>query len=104
MIDSWLGVASATNEELATELQNCSQPFLREKILEEINRRVAAKRDEAEPTKPFDPKTDLSADARYLWNRIFIWFWVVPVVLGVLAYILAHAKPTFESCDPSAIR
>jgi hypothetical protein len=38
-------------------------PFLRLKVVEEINRRVAAKKAETELAKPFNPKTDLSADA-----------------------------------------
>ncbi len=33
-------------------------------------------------TTAFDPRTEISADARFLWNQIFIWFWVVPVVVG----------------------
>ena|SRR5438874_809806 len=42
---------------------------------------------------PFNPRTDISADARYLWTRIFIWFWVVPVVLGLLVFLLTQIKP-----------
>jgi hypothetical protein len=91
MIDSRTQVANATNEELAAALKSGSEPFLREKVLAEIKRRVAAKGVEPELAKPFNPKTDVSADAKYLWNHIFIWFWIVPLVLGVLAYILAHA-------------
>ena len=36
---------------------------------------------------PFDPKVDISADARYLWTRIFIWFWLIPFVCGLLYWL-----------------
>ena len=42
---------------------------------------------------PFNPRTDISADARYLWTRIFIWFWVIPAVLGLLVFLLSQGKP-----------
>ena len=42
-------------------------------------------------TTAFDPRTEISADARFLWKRIFIWFWVVPFVVGVLAWIVAKS-------------
>jgi len=41
---------------------------------------------------PFNPRTDISADARYLWTRIFIWFWVIPAVLGLLIFLLSQVK------------
>jgi len=44
--------------------------------LEEIERCKTAI--ECEESKPFGPRREVSADAKYLWNRIFVWFWVVP--------------------------
>jgi hypothetical protein len=41
-----------------------------------------------EKASQFDPKSDISADARYLWTRIFYWFWVVPFVGGLLGLLL----------------
>src|SRR6266581_8402808 len=46
-------------------------------IANEAKRREALK----DAAMPFNPRTDISADAHYLWTRIFVWFWVVPVVL-----------------------
>jgi hypothetical protein len=40
-----------------------------------------------ETDRTFDPKADISADARYLWKRIFIWFWLVPFVIGLLYWL-----------------
>ena len=38
--------------------------------------------------RPFDPKHDVSEDARYLWARIFLWFWLVPLVSSVVFALL----------------
>ena len=61
-------------------------------IANEAKRRKALK-DAADATLPFNPRTDISADARYLWTRIFIWFWVIPAVLGLLVFLLSQMKP-----------
>ena len=61
-------------------------------IANEAKRRKALK-DAADATLPFNPRTDISADARYLWTRIFIWFWVIPAVLGLLVFLLSQVKP-----------
>jgi hypothetical protein len=45
-----------------------------------------------EKAKPFDPKFDISADARFLWKRIFVWFWLVPFVGGLLLWLLTVLK------------
>jgi len=58
-------------------------------IANEAKRRKALK----DAALPFNPRTDISADARYLWTRIFIWFWVVPAVLAVLVFLLTQMKP-----------
>jgi hypothetical protein len=57
-------------------------------IRTQVKRRKA--KDVADAALPFNPRTDISADARYLWIRIFIWFWVIPVVLGLLVFLLMH--------------
>ena len=83
-------LAAATNEELASALKNVgSQPNsfqIRNRIMQEAERRKRR----AELARPFNPRADVSADAQYLWKRIFIWFWVVPAVVGLLAYLIAH--------------
>jgi hypothetical protein len=85
-------LAAATNEELASALENAASLTnansfrLRNRIMQEVERRKLA----ANLAKPFNPRADVSADAQYLWKRIFIWFWVVPAVVGLLAYLIAH--------------
>jgi hypothetical protein len=80
-------LASVPNEQLAAALQNAIRVEPRRKIMEEVQRRNAAR----ELTRPFDPLVDVSADAQFLWKRIFIWFWIIPLVLGLIAFIIAHS-------------
>jgi hypothetical protein len=86
-------LAAVTNEELASALENAASLTkgnsfrLRNKIMQEVERR----KHEGELARPFNPRADVSADAQYLWKRMFIWFWVVPAVVGVIAYIVAHS-------------
>ena len=54
-------------------------------LAEERERRIRAN-----DAEPFSPKHDISADARYLWARFFIWFWVVPVVVGLIVFLVNH--------------
>ena len=85
-----LDAASASNEELAAALKDSRYDHHYYGIVAEIERRREEKnappaiarehRDEA--ARPFDPRTDVSADAKYLWIRIFIWFWAVPAAAG----------------------
>lgn len=49
------------------------------------------RREEAESKRPFNPRTEVSADAQFLWKRIFIWFWAVPVIAALLVYLVAHS-------------
>jgi hypothetical protein len=79
-------LAAATNEELAAALTKAERFETRNKIFREAERRRVT----ADLTKPFNPKADVSADARYLWIRIFVWFWVVPVVAGII-YLLVKS-------------
>lgn len=48
-------------------------------------RRVAA------ATTSFDPKTEVSADAKYIVRNLVLWFLVFPALLGLLAWALANA-------------
>jgi hypothetical protein len=41
--------------------------------------------------KPFDPRTDVSADARFIVDRILLWFLVFPLVIGVIGFVLSLA-------------
>ena len=79
-------LAAATNAELADALTTVVSGEPRQKIIDEANRRKVL----SDRARPFNPKTDLSADAQYLWKRIFIWFWAVPVILGLLIYLADH--------------
>jgi hypothetical protein len=78
-----------------------------ERVWEEIVRRRGLKHDprfgqqvgysgpqsgSEEYDRPFDPKADISADARYLWTRIFIWFWLIPFVCGLLYWLSVVLK------------
>ena len=79
-------LAAASAEELATALMNSERFEPRRRIVAEIERRKVA----AELAKPFDPRADVSADAKYLWKRIFIWFRGVPAVLGAIAFVMSR--------------
>jgi hypothetical protein len=87
-------LAAATSEELAAALQdaasltNAHSFRIRNRIMQEADRRKRA----TELSRPFNPWADVSADVHYLWNRIFIWFWVVPVVLGLIVYVVLSQK------------
>ena len=43
------------------------------------------------PDPPFDPRTEVSADARYVVKYLVLWFFVLPIVLGILALGLSKA-------------
>ncbi len=72
-----------------------------ERVWEEIVRRRGLRNDPSfgqqvgyagpssaeEKGRPFDPKADISADARYLWKRIFIWFWLVPFACALIYWL-----------------
>jgi hypothetical protein len=94
-------IRSATDEELekwATD-PNCKE---QEKCVASWSER-RAKRDAARIAKqeallarrealrenPFDPRTEVSADARHLVKHLWILFVLFPIVLGVLLGLLA---------------
>jgi len=48
----------------------------------------------ASPTAQFDPRTDVSADARFIvrqltWNLV-LWFLVVPLLLGFVLWAMSR--------------
>jgi hypothetical protein len=85
-------LATLTDEELAQLRRDTSRWKIEsDAINNEINRRHEGGKQEErelEVAKAFNPRCDVSADARYLWTRIFIWFWVVPAVVAALIYFL----------------
>ncbi len=80
-------LTKATDEELAFALTGASDN-LRDQILAEVERRKAV----LESAKPFNPRIDISADARYLWKNFFIWFWLVPAGAIGLYFLIASLK------------
>ena len=62
--------------------------------LAELQAKQAQKRKEMEEN-PFDPRTDVSADARHIANKVVTHLWILfvalPIVLAILYYsVLAH--------------
>jgi hypothetical protein len=39
---------------------------------------------------PFDPRTQVSADAKYIVRNLVLWFLVLPAVLGALLWAITH--------------
>lgn len=39
----------------------------------------------------FDPRYDVSADAKYLVKNLVLWFLVAPIVFGILAAVVINA-------------
>jgi hypothetical protein len=51
---------------------------------------------EAEAARPveiraFDPRLDVSADAKYIVKNLVLWFLVAPTVFGILAAVAYNA-------------
>ena len=48
--------------------------------------------------RPFDPGTEISADAKHISSRIVVHFWIIfvllPFVLGLLWYIVVQSQHT----------
>jgi hypothetical protein len=42
--------------------------------------------EEARRAKPFDSRTEVSADAKYIVRNLVIWFLVVPIIVGVILW------------------
>lgn len=47
------------------------------------------------PELPFDPRTDISADGRYIANRIVLNLWIIFVVIPVFLGIVVLAFRIF---------
>jgi len=53
-----------------------------------------AARRAAEPKSdplPFDPLTQVSADAKYIVRRLVLWFLLLPAVIGLILWLVAKA-------------
>jgi hypothetical protein len=69
-------------------------------LKEWLNERPGAKLDEAEseqraaererPPAPFDPRTQVSADAKYIVKNLVLWFLVLPALLGLILWAVTH--------------
>lgn len=84
-----LDISSATDEELRVAQKDAKYDHLYYEIVAEILRRsnsAGSARQVASP-RIFDPRSDVSADAKYLWKNVFIWFWLVPA-FAVILYVL----------------
>lgn len=81
----------ATDEELMAGLDDKKLSHIHEDITAEAKRRVDEQRQKRDAATPFNPKVDISADARYLWNKLFIWFWLIPALACLLWLIVVHA-------------
>jgi hypothetical protein len=54
------------------------------------------KLEELEAVRPevnasFDPRVEVSADAKYIVKNLVLWFLIAPIVLGILAFVLYNA-------------
>ena len=45
---------------------------------------------ESEEDEPFNPFTDVSADAKYIVHRLIVWFFIVPLLLGILLWLITR--------------
>ena len=45
----------------------------------------------ATPARPFDPRTEVSADAKYVVRNLVLWFLVLPTLLALLVWALSNA-------------
>jgi hypothetical protein len=49
---------------------------------------VMATRENLANQRPFDPRVDVSVDARYIVKQLVLWFVVLPPLLALLIYVL----------------
>ena len=73
-----IDISRATDQELTDAMRDPAFISEKPKVLAEIERRVTERQKTAANSLPFNPRVDVSADAKYLWKRVFIWFWIVP--------------------------
>lgn len=67
-------------------------------VKEWLNERPGAKLDEEEAARgdampvalPFDPRTEVSADAKYLLRNLIIWFVALPAALGIVIWLVTR--------------
>ncbi len=68
------------------------------KIKEWLNERPGAAAIEADERRaaataaatPFNPRTEVSADAKYVVRNLVLWFLVVPALIGLLVWGLSN--------------
>jgi type VI protein secretion system component VasF len=84
-----IDIPTASNEELARAYEEETDNWEKSKLQDEIHRRLAAQR--SAENNPFNPRTDVSADARFLWKNLFIWFWIIPVLAILVAWLVRSA-------------
>jgi hypothetical protein len=49
-----------------------------------------AEPEEARRAMPFDPRLEVSADAKYIVRRLVIWFLLVPVGIGIFLWAISR--------------
>jgi hypothetical protein len=47
-------------------------------------------RETAMVVRVFDPRTDVSADARYVVRNLVLWFLVLPIALGIIIWAVTR--------------
>ena len=98
MKENPIDIAHATDEELAAAQLDSKFADQFYRISAEIRRRQKGEKAEPPPIEPevepqrFDTRTEISADAKFLWSRIFIWFWIVPVIAGLLWTAISYLR------------
>jgi len=85
-------IQNATNHELMAALANDDLARLKPEILAEADRRLKKRTIEKTESSPFNPHRDISADAKYVWKRIFIWFWAIPAAASVAWFLVVTLK------------
>jgi hypothetical protein len=101
-------IADAPDQELekwahdpnCIEMEECAKALAeryakRESIREKFRAARAAKREELQDN-PFDPRTEVSADAKHIAGRIVIHLWILFVLLPVIIGILLALAGVFK--------
>lgn len=89
---NFLTVASFEELERWASDPKCSQQAACASLVEQRQaERRAHLKDKVEKLteNPFDPRTEVSADAKYLLKNLVLWFLVLPLLLGIAIAALA---------------
>jgi hypothetical protein len=57
---------------------------------EREEQRLRATQTEEIESKPFNPRTEISADARYLLRNLVLWFLALPVGLAIVLWAITR--------------